>query len=69
MDELKEVHINDKFLVSYDVNSLFTNSPLKEAIKVAVGLIKTSYPNLKISSDNLTKMFKFATCETHFYSM
>ena len=69
VEELKKININDKFLVSYDVNSLFTNSPLKETIKLAVGLIKTSYPNLKISSDNLTKMFKFVTCETHFYSM
>ena len=66
VEEVKEVSINDKFLVSSDVNSLFTNIPLKETIKLAVDLIKTSYPNLKISSDNLTKLFKFATCETHF---
>ena len=45
---------------------MFTSLPLKETIKLAVHLIKTSYPNLKISSDNLTKLFKFATCETHF---
>ena len=64
--ELKEVRINDRFLVSFDVHSLFTNIPLKEIIKLAADLIKTSYPNLKISSDNLTKLFKFATCETHF---
>ena len=67
VEEVKEVSINDKFLVSSDVNSLFTNIPLKETIKLAVDLIKTSYPNLKISSDNLTKLFKFATCETHFF--
>ena len=66
MEELKEVNINDKSLVSYDVNSLFTHIPLKETIKLAVDLIKTSYQNLKISNDNLTKLFKFATCETHF---
>ena len=66
VEELKEVSINDKLLVSYDVNSLFTKIPWKETIKVAVDLIKTSYPNLKISSDDLTKLFKFATCETHF---
>ena len=48
VEELKEVSINDKFLVSYDVNSLFTNIPLKVTIKLAVDLIKTSYPNLKI---------------------
>ena len=62
VEELKEVSINNKFLVSYDVNSLFTNIPLKETIKLAVGLIKTSNPNLKISSDDLTQLFKFATC-------
>ena len=55
VEELKEVSINDKFLVSYDVNSLFKNIPFKETIKLAVYLIKTSYPNLKESSDNLTK--------------
>ena len=62
VEELNEVSINNKFLVSYNVNSLFTNIPLKETIKLAVGLIKTSNPNLKISSDDLTQLFKFATC-------
>ena len=66
MEELTEVSINDKFLVSFHVNSLFTNIILNETIKIAVDLIKTSYTNLKISSDNLTKLFKYATCETHF---
>ena len=42
--ELKEVSMNDQFLVSFDVNSLFTNIPLKETMKLAVDLIKTSYP-------------------------
>ena len=55
-----------KFLVYSDVDNLFTNIPLKEKIKTAVDLIKISYSNLKISSDNLTKLFKFATCETDF---
>ena len=36
VEELKEVSINDKFLVSFDVNSLFTNIPLKETIKLAL---------------------------------
>ena len=66
VEELKEVSINDKFLVSFDVTSLCTNIPLKETIKLAVDLIKTSYPNLKTSSEDLTKLFKFVTCETHF---
>ena len=58
--------MNNKFLVSYDVNSLFKNNTLKETIKPAVDLIKTSYPNIKISSDDLTRLLKFATCDTHF---
>ena len=66
VEELKEVSINDNFLVSYDVNSLSTNILVKETFKLTVDLIKTSYPTLKISTDNLTKPFKFATCETHF---
>ena len=53
VEELKEVSINDKLLVSYDVNSLFINIPLKEIIKLAVDLIRTSYPNLKISTDSM----------------
>ena len=36
VEELKEVSINNKFLVSDDVNSVFTNIPLKETIKLAV---------------------------------
>ena len=68
VEELKEVSINNKFLVSCDVNSLFVNITLQETINLAVTLIKTSYPNLKISSDDLTKLFKFGTCETHFLS-
>ena len=54
VEELKEASINDKLLVSYEVKSSFTNIPLKETIKLAVDLMKTSYPNLKISSDDLT---------------
>ena len=69
VEELKEVSINDKFLVSFDVTSLFTNIPLEETIKLAFDLITTSNPNLKVSSEDLTKLFKFATCETIFYLM
>ena len=47
VEELKEVNINDKFLVSCDVNSLFTSIPLNKATKLADDLIKTSYRNLK----------------------
>ena len=69
IEELKKVSITDKFLVSYHVNCLFTNIPLKETIKLAVYLIKNLYHNLKMSSDNITKLFKFAHVKHIFYSM
>ena len=63
VEQLKGVSLVDKFLVSFDVTSLFTNIPLSETIKLAVDLIKTS---LNISEKDLTCLFNFATCETHF---
>ena len=66
VEELKQVSLGDKFLVYFDVASLFTNIPLSQTIKLAVDLIKTSQPDLKISEKDLTSFFKFATCETHF---
>ena len=66
VEELKRVSLVDKFLVSFDVTSLFTNIPLSTTIKLAVDLIKTSQPDLNISEKDLTSLFNFATCETHF---
>ena len=66
VEELKQVSLVDKFLVSFDVTSLFTNIPLSGTIKLAVDLIKISQPDLNIFKKNLTSLFNFATCETHF---
>ena len=66
VEELKRVSLVDKFLVSFDVTSLFTNIPPSTTIKLAVDLIKTSQPDLNISEKDLTSFFNFATCETHF---
>ena len=40
--------------------------PLNETVKLAVDLIQTSYPNLKISTYNLNNLFKFSTGKTDF---
>ena len=64
--ELKQVSLVDKFLVSFDVTSLFPNIPLSATIKLAVDLIKTSQPYLNISEKDLTSLFNLANCETHF---
>ena len=66
VEELKRVSLVDKFSVSFDVTSLFTNIPLSETIKLAVDLIKTSQPDLNISEKDLTSLFNFATYEKHF---
>ena len=53
-------------MVSYDVTILFTNIPLNETINIAVEAIFENNPNIKITKSALTKLFKFATSETHF---
>ena len=45
-NQIKNVRASNKFLVFYDVCSLFTNIPLTETTDIAVGLIKTT-PVLK----------------------
>ena len=66
ISELKKVDISEKFLVSYDVVSLFTNIPLRETIDIAVDLILKSNRSLKVSRKDLVQLFMFATAETHF---
>ena len=58
--ELNQVSLNGKFLVSFDVTSLFTNIPLNETINLAVDLILSNEPNLKINKDEFKKLFFFA---------
>ena len=67
VEELKWVTLVDKFYVSFDVTSLFTNISLSETIKLFVDSIKTSQPDINISKKDLTSLPNFATCETHFF--
>ena len=66
VNELSHINPEGKFMVSYDVISLFTNIPLEETIDIAVKLILEKEPNLKISENELKKLFVFATSESHF---
>ena len=63
---ISEARTCNKLLVSYDVKSLFTNIPLKETIEIAVNLICTNEPDIKISKTELLKLFNFATSQSHF---
>ena len=64
--ELQQVSSKDKFLVSFDVTSLFTNIPLTETIELAINLIRANEPSVKLSRAQLRKMFLFATKQAHF---
>ena len=64
--DIKEVSPLNKFMVSYDVVSLFTNIPLEETINRAVDIILKSNPELKISEEQLKTLFDFATSRSHF---
>ncbi|XP_065671939.1 uncharacterized protein LOC136089779 [Hydra vulgaris] len=64
----KEIHQArlHNFSVSYDITSLYTNTPLQETIDIVVNSIINSKVNLKISKSDLKKLFNFATSQTHF---
>ena len=57
--------LQNKFLISFDVTSLFTNIPLEETIKLAVDVIIEKDRDNKFSREQLTKLFEFATLRTN----
>ena len=66
VEELKTVSVTNKYMVSYDVTSLFTNIPLEESINLTINLLFEAKPDLKISRKDLQKLFQFATRQTNF---
>ena len=66
VSQIKNANLSKKFLVSYDVTSLFTNIPLQETIDIAINFILNHNPNLNITKKELKKLFLFATSQTHF---
>ena len=64
--QVKNPNLFRKFLVSYDVTSLFTNIPLQETIDIAISLIFNHNRNLNIIREELKKLFLFAAAQTHF---
>ena len=64
--KLKQKNKKKKFMVSLDVESLFTNIPLLESIELAVDYILSGNPNIKLSKDSLKELFLVATAQTHF---
>ena len=64
--DIKEVSSLNKFMVSYDVVSLFTNIPLEETINIAVDIIFKSNPKLKISKKTLKHFLTLQLSRSHF---
>ena len=56
-----EVSVSDYFMVSYDVCSLFTNTPLNETIDLVVDIIFDNNQSMNITKPQLKKLFVFAT--------
>ena len=57
--QIKNANLSKTFIVSYDVTSLFTNTPLQETIGIAINLIFNYNPNLNITRKEL-KNFSFS---------
>ena len=51
ISQIKNANLSNKYLVSYNVTSLFTNIPLQETIDIAINLIFNHNPNLNITKN------------------
>ena len=66
VQDIQSLSMFGKFMVSFDVESLFTNIPLGECIDLAVNYISEGNPDLKLSKSELRSLFTVATAQTHF---
>ena len=66
VQDVQSLSMFGKFMVSFDVESLFTNIPLEECIDLAVNYISEGNPDLKLSKPELRSLLTVATAQTHF---
>ena len=66
IEKIKQLNTYGKFLISFDVISLFTNIPLEETINIAIDTIFENYPNVKFTRKELQTLFKITTSQTDF---
>ena len=59
VSQIKNANLSKKFLVLYNVTSLFTTIPLQETIDREINLIFNHDPNLNITKKELKKTFPF----------
>ena len=66
VSQIKNANLSIKFLVSYDVTSLFTNIPLQETIDIALNLIFNHNPSLNITKKEIKNPFRYITDQFYF---
>ena len=66
IEEIKSVIVEDRFFISFDVTSLFSNIPLSEAIDISINLTFENSPDIKFTKRELWKLFRIADSEIHF---
>ena len=66
VQDIQSLSMFGKFMVSFDVESLFTNIPLEKCIDLAVNYISEGNPDLKLTESELRSLFTVATAQTHF---
>ena len=64
VSQINNANLSKKFLLSYDVTSLFTSIPLQETIDIAINLIFNHNPNLNITKK---EAFPFSYLTDSFY--
>ena len=57
-----------KFIVSFDVESLFTHIALEECIDLAVNCISEGNPDLKLTKSELRSLFTVATAQNFLFN-
>ena len=67
VSQIKKSNLSKKFIVFYDVTTLFTNIPLQETIDIATNLIFNHNPNLNITKKRTSKTFAFCYITDSFY--
>ena len=66
VNEFTNIQSQNKFMISFEVESLLTNIPLSETIDLVVEIIFRHNPEFPINKANLREFFSFATSQTQF---
>ena len=61
VQDIQSLSMSRMFMVSFDVESLFTNIPLEECIDLAVNYISKGNPDIKLNKSELRSLFTTAT--------